>query len=118
MLKVLKTQSVTASWASAWTLEFFTKRHQNQQKPLMTTARRCVSRDRVGAKREAAQPYAGCLPVETMIAIAGTPRATMVVSPEINRLKHSNATWKNDVIMMTCAGSVDILELTLRGMVN
>lgn len=76
ILNMLKTTSVIASAAKACTLEFLTRRHQNQHRPLMTT-------------------------VLDMMIIAGRVSSMMEWSPEFSLLKHSSPTWKNDVTIMT-----------------
>lgn len=76
MLKVLKTTSVIASWARAWTLEFLIRRHHSQQKSFMRT-------------------------VLAMILTTGRPRLAIEWSLEVSRSKHWRETWKNEVIIMT-----------------
>jgi hypothetical protein len=75
MLKVLKTQSVMASWASACTLEFLINLHQNQQKPLMATTENLVSYLAIHNLGECSFEVHSlfCIPVESIMAIAGMP---------------------------------------------
>lgn len=75
MEKVLKTTSVSASWASAWTEELRIMRHQKKQAPLM-------------------------MMVEDMMAIAEGPRVMIVWFGEARCWSACRPTWRKEVIMM------------------
>src|SRR5579871_3799481 len=75
MLQILKMTSVIASCANAWTLEFLMRRHQSQQRALIRT-------------------------VLAIMIIAEYPSSIMVGSPDVKRLTHWRATWKNEVTII------------------
>ena len=80
MLNKLKITSVIASCAKAWTLEFFTSRHQSQHNSFTST-------------------------VAPMMAIEGIVSSTSLWSEDVNRCMDSMATWINEVIMITANNS-------------